>query len=114
VTEVPELFACEVCQLEVEGGLGPGGLAWHNCEQVLILRASSAGSDDEGSLRTRLLRTLVQEIEGRAPQIAPKELASLLESASGLEATEKGSGELSKAFRDWMEGADVDPDPLGS
>lgn len=35
---VPALKPCPRCQLKVQRGKGPAGLAWHDCEQVLKLR----------------------------------------------------------------------------
>jgi hypothetical protein len=109
VTEVPALFPCEVCGLELEVGLGPGGLCWHNCEQVLQLRAGVAAP--AGRAADRLLSAIVKQVEQRGDSIPAKDLASLL--AATAELTEDtGGGDLSEAFKAWMEGGDGDEDPL--
>lgn len=78
MTELPLLEACPTCRLAVQGGTGPGGRAWHDCEAVLELRrrvdaAAEVVTDDD------LIAGLKATIRRRAEEFPAKDLVLLLQ-----------------------------------
>jgi hypothetical protein len=84
---VPALHACVTCGLHVQGGEDPGGLAWHDCEQVLELKAAALPPPPKppGGVES-LLDLLTSSLAARVDRISPREAAEVLDAMARFEA----------------------------
>lgn len=104
---VPLLHACIACGLPVQSGDGPGGLAWHDCEWVVELKASSLPPPPPPPPgESELLNRITQSISSRVDKFNARELADVLDALAKLRATENARGETasgpSQALRDYV------------
>lgn len=113
---IPPLAPCPRCTLKVAKGKGPGGVAWHDCSEVLRLRtaATPAAALTVDQAVQRVLAVAVD----KAPGGTLKDVVALLASVTAMrkptggddgEGTDSAEGELLEFLRRDDPEATTDP-----
>lgn len=87
---IPLLVACLECELPVQAGDGPGGVAFHDCQWVVELRAASlppAPAPEPGI--QSLLDRVTQSLARRVDDFNARDLADVLKSLADLTAAQE-------------------------
>lgn len=89
-TVIPLLLVCLECELPVQAGDGPGGVAFHDCSWVSEVRAAAlpAAPAPEPGIQS-LLDRVTQSLARRVDDFNARDLADVLKSLADLTAAQE-------------------------